>query len=239
MYRPRRRPSYFCIRLFRNLSPVWRVRVTMWCLLAALVIMGSSGDGNFRLDTLVLVVLLIMLSCLAMWSRNAQGDEQAVGYDRIGRNYPGGVAMQFMSEADRARLRLAMARGEGDFGPEDYEDLLRLDENIRTSRGLSEAQIERLPRHTVTQAPKAPAGETPVPCAICLDPVEKGQEMRRLPCLHYFHSKCVDRWLRTRATCPVCQLSVLDALRPGLPVFQDARDVKVDISGGDAKQVSR
>jgi hypothetical protein len=46
-------------------------------------------------------------------------------------------------------------------------------------------------------------------CYICLDTYEDGDHMRRLPCKHEFHSKCVDRWLlEVHRTCPCCRADV-------------------------------
>ena len=46
-------------------------------------------------------------------------------------------------------------------------------------------------------------------CAVCLGDVEKGEPVRRMPvCLHVFHTECIDRWLRSHATCPICRSSV-------------------------------
>lgn len=45
-------------------------------------------------------------------------------------------------------------------------------------------------------------------CAICLDSFNEGQRVRYLPCVHFFHTQCVDTWLRQRDTCPVCKWSV-------------------------------
>lgn len=46
-------------------------------------------------------------------------------------------------------------------------------------------------------------------CCVCLSIVEEGEEKRVLPCMHEFHSMCVDRWFNAcRKTCPVCRFSM-------------------------------
>lgn len=53
-------------------------------------------------------------------------------------------------------------------------------------------------------------------CAICLSEYSKADELVRVvpACGHFFHAKCdVDRWLRTRRTCPLCR----GGLCPPLP----------------------
>lgn len=47
-------------------------------------------------------------------------------------------------------------------------------------------------------------------CAICLDKLLQNDSIKRLPrCGHVFHIVCVERWLRLRDSCPLCQSSVL------------------------------
>ena len=41
-------------------------------------------------------------------------------------------------------------------------------------------------------------------CTICLSEYEVGEEIRRLPCMHHFHRKCVDEWLLINKNCPLC-----------------------------------
>jgi hypothetical protein len=43
----------------------------------------------------------------------------------------------------------------------------------------------------------------PVDCSICLTEYETGNELRKLPCNHYFHKTCIDRWLSLHNSCPL------------------------------------
>ncbi|KAF0902924.1 hypothetical protein E2562_019861 [Oryza meyeriana var. granulata] len=46
-------------------------------------------------------------------------------------------------------------------------------------------------------------------CAICLGEVRRGQVVKQLPaCTHLFHARCIDKWLMSHATCPVCRTPV-------------------------------
>ena len=49
-------------------------------------------------------------------------------------------------------------------------------------------------------------------CSICLTPYEEGEEIKRLPCLHVFHSDCVDPW-----SAATTALAAVDPLQPQSP----------------------
>ena len=47
-------------------------------------------------------------------------------------------------------------------------------------------------------------------CFICMDDYKLNQLKRLLPkCNHYFHKKCIDKWLKKKASCPVCRDELL------------------------------
>ena len=42
-------------------------------------------------------------------------------------------------------------------------------------------------------------------CAVCMEPFVLGDRVRTLPCLHVFHSRCIDQWICLRGKCPIDQ----------------------------------
>ena len=77
--------------------------------------------------------------------------------------------------------------------------------------GLDAAAIARLPSFPYVRARhdgevSDSASSSSVECAVCLSAVDEGETVRQLPaCGHVFHRECIDMWLSSRASCPVCR----------------------------------
>lgn len=100
-------------------------------------------------------------------------------------------------------LQLRLALRDDDFTADDYEELLKLDDTV-VNTGMGPAALKKL---QVVKCSTAMAGEK---CCVCLDAYERGQHLRRLPCGHTFHKKCIDKWLKMKPRCPICMINVKD-----------------------------
>jgi len=48
-------------------------------------------------------------------------------------------------------------------------------------------------------------------CLICLEKYKEKELYRELPkCNHYFHKKCIDKWLKSNAVCPICRNNIIN-----------------------------
>jgi hypothetical protein len=47
-------------------------------------------------------------------------------------------------------------------------------------------------------------------CLICMENYKINEYKRVLPdCKHYFHKKCIDKWLKKKSSCPICRAELL------------------------------
>lgn len=109
--------------------------------------------------------------------------------------------------------------------------ILGIREDMNQIRGASQDSINALPTHNfklkMTQNKEDDSGideggllaagtenERPISsedavCCICLAKYTDDDLLRELPCTHFFHTECVDKWLKINASCPLCKFEIL------------------------------
>jgi len=111
---------------------------------------------------------------------------------------------------------------DSDTGSEDEAPYQGLDAAVISSR-----TVDHVYRGTVIRdasAPTASTGSTTAAttlgqaednkCMVCMEMFADGEVLRTLPCLHRYHSRCVDEWLRRHPTCPICKRDITDNSAP-------------------------
>ncbi|GLJ39533.1 hypothetical protein SUGI_0807830 [Cryptomeria japonica] len=119
-------------------------------------------------------------------------------------------------------------------------------DNVRTAatRGLERSVIESFPVFSYDLVKGLKAQAKGSECPVCLSDFEDDEMVRLLPkCNHAFHPDCIDMWLCSHTTCPVCRTSLVPTDEPnpsGNPigvVEEQAIDngaVRIDISNDEA-----
>lgn len=82
---------------------------------------------------------------------------------------------------------------EGDFYTEQTNGRLsdQEDDDNLLGLGLSRHLIECYPMTTAEEA-----SVVGVVCDICLNEYKAHEKIRTIPCLHRFHTRCIDKWLK-------------------------------------------
>ncbi|CAK9188184.1 unnamed protein product [Ilex paraguariensis] len=71
-------------------------------------------------------------------------------------------------------------------------------------------------------------------CPVCLSAFVEGEQIRRLKeCKHCFHVACIDMWLYSHSSCPVCRASIA-IKRFKRPVVDEEKDLWQDLPVSDS-----
>ena len=114
----------------------------------------------------------------------------------LGKLYQKLVHRQYVTEVDAA-IKISLNDNYRNLMQEEqeltYENLLSLQDRIGYVKvGLSEEEIQRIGISTLDQ---------PDTCSICLG---QGDYGKVLVCNHFFHTECIDQWLKEKRSCPLC-----------------------------------
>ncbi|KAK4851864.1 hypothetical protein QYF36_019028 [Acer negundo] len=77
------------------------------------------------------------------------------------------------------------------------------------ARGLDPTVIEKFPTLVYSEVKVLKIGKGALECAVCLCEFEDDETLRLIPkCDHVFHPECIDAWLSSHTTCPVCRANL-------------------------------
>ncbi|KAG4913945.1 hypothetical protein AAZX31_19G222500 [Glycine max] len=80
----------------------------------------------------------------------------------------------------------------------------------RAARGLDPAVIQTFPILEYSEVKIHKIGKEALECAVCLCEFEDTETLRLIPkCDHVFHPECIDEWLGSHTTCPVCRANLV------------------------------
>ncbi|XP_039144256.1 E3 ubiquitin-protein ligase RING1-like [Dioscorea cayenensis subsp. rotundata] len=113
----------------------------------------------------------------------------------------------FLTLHRRRRLRLTTPLPPSDGPPSPVAD--PIDHHVWHIRtvGLDAATIASI---SIVQFKPADGLIDGSDCAVCLTEFRDGEDLRLLPkCSHAFHIPCIDTWLRSRVSCPLCRAPIV------------------------------
>ncbi|CAL9232280.1 unnamed protein product [Arabidopsis halleri] len=70
-------------------------------------------------------------------------------------------------------------------------------------------------------------------CSVCLGDYQAEEKLQQMPsCGHTFHMECIDLWLTSHTTCPLCRLSLIP--KPSLDQSHQSQETIENSNGGGA-----
>ncbi|KAK8474710.1 hypothetical protein V6N11_038022 [Hibiscus sabdariffa] len=140
-------------------------------------------------------------SSLVIW----QSDESRIGcllylIDVIASLLSGRLVRERIGPAMLSAVQSQMGAAETTF--EDVQNIF----DIGGSTGLAGDLVEKIPKIKITNNNNVDASGEKVSCSVCLQDFQLGETVRSLPqCHHMFHLPCIDKWLISHGSCPLCR----------------------------------
>ena len=103
-----------------------------------------------------------------------------------------------------------------DITPNDYALLTDLDVRVKP-KTIDHKSVKSLPMKIVKDSKDKTddnsESDENEKCSICMEEYKSGDKLRELPCLHAFHSDCIEKWLiESSVKCPLDGLPIFDNL---------------------------
>ncbi|AES65617.1 putative transcription factor C2H2 family [Medicago truncatula] len=94
---------------------------------------------------------------------------------------------------------------------------------VTTTSSTSSSVVDSLPIFTFSSIKRRSSTVVSGDCAVCLSKFEQNDLLRLLPlCCHAFHTECIDAWLSSNQTCPLCRSSVFASESEIMKIFRSS-----------------
>lgn len=128
------------------------------------------------------------------------------------------------------RSALNSLRRTDQIAPIDIESYIDNDELPQPKSGLDPLVIASLPMFTYNLITSSQLvddhdhDDEPTECSVCLGTIMEESTVRLLPnCKHFFHVECIDTWLGSQSTCPICRTVAEPTAEPTAPPVVEER----------------
>jgi len=148
-------------------------------------------------------------------SRNSDSDERPM--TSTGRRIPNSTledelaqhSESLNSQAFLERNELSLSNLQGLNAQGSFSSIvLSLMEQLHSS--IEDESKQGLPKEMIEKVIRMKMGKSAQDCSVCSDGFKRGEKIRKLPCKHIFHDKCIMPWLETHSTCPNCRFNLFE-----------------------------
>ena len=78
--------------------------------------------------------------------------------------------------------------------------------NNNRNRNYGKHTINNFPEIVIEDINKLEEGNKK--CVICLEDFVSKEKVTALPCIHFFHTPCIKKWVLKENTCPICKFEL-------------------------------
>lgn len=102
-----------------------------------------------------------------------------------------------------------------------------------SNNGLDESLIKSITVHKYKKGEKLVEGTD---CSVCLSEFEENESLRLLPkCNHAFHVRCIDTWLKSHSSCPLCRSNIA---APAIALVPHQQQAVPPVDGNQREEVN-
>lgn len=122
------------------------------------------------------------------------------------RNFFNGMNNGFGNGSGFRRIIIPMGGMGGQMGDGDLNELIERMLHYSRENPTDAAIVSELPETKIDDINKLDNDKKN--CVICMEDFKNGDKSTNLPCLHMFHTNCIQSWLKTQNTCPICKFKL-------------------------------